>query len=213
MTQPLPRKLFGDRSKLSGQMFALTLSLLVTAVAPNNVGIAQAKDTSAKNTAPKSSTKEAESVPPFTHRPPSHGCTPPGPPPFGFMVGPQGPPGVVPPPMALPLSGVDLSDEQIEKLAQLNTAFMEQTGPVIFKLHALEAQFRLALSSSNLNMDDVNSLRSKIASQRVQVDSAAGDYAIAQAQSLTPEQRHQIKLDLERFELNHSFGPHLGPPE
>jgi Spy/CpxP family protein refolding chaperone len=208
MTQPLPRKLFSDRSKLSRQMFALTLSLLLTALAPNNAGIAQANDSIAKNTASKSSTKEAESVSAFTHRPAGHGCMPPGPPPFGFMDGPKGPPGVLLPPMALPLVGVDLSDEQIEKLAQLNTAFMEQTGPDIFKLHALEAQFRLALSVSSLNMDDLNSLRSKIAAQRVRVDAAAGDFAIAQAQSLTPEQRHQVKLDLERFELNHAFGPH-----
>ena len=216
MTQPLLRKLFSDRSKLSRQIFALTLSLFFTAMADTSAGIAQAKEVIAKNTATKSSTKVVESPgdysiklpPPFAHHPGSHGCMPPGPPPFGFMDGPPGPP---PPPMTLPLAGVDLADEQIEKLAQLNTAFLDQSGPAIFKLHALEEQFRLALSAFNLKMDDLNGLRSKIASQRVLVDAASGDYAIAQAQVLTPEQRHQVKLDLERFELNHAFGPHFGP--
>jgi hypothetical protein len=47
---------------------------------------------------------------------------------------------------------------------------MEQIGPAIFKLHSLEVQFRLALTAPNLNMDDLNGLRSKMASQRVQVD-------------------------------------------
>jgi Spy/CpxP family protein refolding chaperone len=186
MTQLLLKMLFSDRSKLSQQIFAMTLSLLLAAVAQNNAGVAQAKD------ATKSS------LPPFAHHPGGHGCMPPGPPPFGFMDGPPGPP---PPPMTLPLAGVDLRDEQLEKLAQLNAAFMEQIGPAIFKLHSLEVQFRLALTAPNLNMDDLNGLRSKMASQRVQVDTASGDYAIAQAQVLTPEQRHQVKLELERFEL------------
>ncbi|MDR3614428.1 MAG: hypothetical protein P4L53_12770 [Candidatus Obscuribacterales bacterium] len=212
MTQPLLNQLFSDRSKLSRKICALTLSFLLTAIAHDNVGIAQAKDTKdtkdtkdaiLKNTAP------AVRLPSFANHP-GHGCMPAGPPPFGFMSVPPGPP---PLPMALPLAGVDLSDEQLEKLSQLNTAFMEQTGPSIFKLHSLEVQFRLALSGSNLNIDDLNALRSKIASQRVQVDTASGDYAIAQAQTLTPEQRHQVKLDLERFELGRVSGPHLGPHE
>jgi hypothetical protein len=221
MTELLLSELFSDRSKLSRPIFALTLSLLLTAVVHNNANIAQAKDTIAKSSTkvvdPKGDERPEGRMPPFAHRSGGHGCMPPGPQPFGLMEdpsgGPPGLPGMPPPLMALPLAGVDLSDEQIEKLAQLNTSFIDQNGPAIFKLHSLEEQFRLALSASNLNMDDLNGLRSKIAAQRVQVDTATGDFAIAQAQALTSEQRHQIKIDLERFELNRAFGPHMGPHE
>lgn len=211
MNQPLPRKTFSDRNKLSRQVFALTLTLITT-----GAGTALAKETTAKNTAVKAEAPAEANGPacklPPGHPPGGHHGLPPGLPPFGPMGGPAGAPPPPPPPMlSLPLMGVDLSDDQVEKLAQLQSSFMDQSAPAVFKLHSLESQFRTALGASNLNVDELNGLRTKIAAQKVLVDTAAGDFAIAQAQVLTAEQRHQIKLDMERMEVQHGFGPHPGP--
>ena len=197
-TSTLLSKSCANHQKLSRQVFGLTLALALSMVAGSNTVIAQAKD------------KTDEPAANSSHHSDAHRCSPPGPPPEMLFGGPHG--GPPPPPMALPLMGVDLTDEQIDKLSELHTSFMERSEPTMLKLHSLEKQFRLALTSSSLNVEEVNGLRSKIAAEKVTFDAAIGGFAVAQAQVLTPEQRHKIKIDLEKFEVRGGFGPHFGPP-
>jgi Spy/CpxP family protein refolding chaperone len=129
--------------------------------------------------------------------------------------GPGGPfmhggPGMPPPPpgmgpMMLPLGSVDLTDDQVEKLAAVRHATHEKVEPVMTKLHALERDFMSALTQPVLNADELSRLRVQISTQKQALDAHFTDSVIASAQILTAEQRKQIRLEMNRAELGPQF--------
>jgi Spy/CpxP family protein refolding chaperone len=131
--------------------------------------------------------------PPFGGGPGGHG----GPPPFG----PPGGPGHGPMMIGLPLHDVDLTDDQVEKLAAIRSGAREKADPIMLKMHSLEHEFINALAQSSVNSDDVTRIRTQLSAQKQSLDAIFTDSAVASAQLLTPEQRKQIKLQMSRHEL------------
>jgi len=120
---------------------------------------------------------------------------------FGIGLGPPGPgmpPGMMP--GCGPLSGVDLTDDQIDKLSAQQRAHIDKVEPVMLKLHSLEREFHNLLNRS----DDALALKklaNQIAAQKQALALLECDDMIATAQILTPEQRRKVQLRLERSEL------------
>jgi Spy/CpxP family protein refolding chaperone len=115
---------------------------------------------------------------------------PPGPPPGGGMM--------------LPLMEADLTDEQVEKLVQLKSSFMDKVGPRMAKIHALEHDQRDALCQAQINASDVARISSQISAEKQTLDGLFTEHAISTAQILTQQQRQKLKALLNRREL--------GPP-
>jgi len=117
-----------------------------------------------------------------------------------FMAAPPPPPlGMGP--MMLPLHELDLSDEQVEKLAAIKASAADKAGPVMIKLHSLERDYRNALVQPEINSEQVNKIQGQIASQKQALDGIFGDSILASAQVLSVEQRKQLKLKMNRMEL------------
>ena len=137
---------------------------------------------------------------------PSDICAPGGPgmfPPPPGMGGPgmlPTPPGIGGP-MMLPLGELDLSDDQVERLAGLKATTSDKAGLVIVQLHSLEHEFRAALVQSELNTDRLTKLQGQLSAQKQKLDTIFSDSLIASAQVLTPSQRNMIKQKLSRAEL------------
>jgi Spy/CpxP family protein refolding chaperone len=129
----------------------------------------------------------------------------------GFFGGPVGPggPGMPPPPgfgpVMLPLGGVDLTDDQVEKLAAVRSSTHEKVEPIMSRLHSLEHDFVFALAQPTINTDELSKLRVQISTQKQALDALFTDSAINTAQILTAEQRKQIKLEMNRASLGPQF--------
>ncbi|MBS1989743.1 MAG: periplasmic heavy metal sensor [Cyanobacteria bacterium SZAS LIN-3] len=126
----------------------------------------------------------------------------PPPPPFAMMHGfGPGPGGMGPGPMMLPLHDLDLSDEQVEKLAAIKSSTADKAGPIMLKLHSAEREYRLALVQPEINRDQVSKLQAQLATQKQALDAVFGEAALDSAQVLTVEQRKQLKQKMNRMEL------------
>jgi hypothetical protein len=104
-------------------------------------------------------------------------------------------------PMMLPLGELDLSDDQVEKLAGLKATAMDKAGLVIIQMHSLEREFRTALVQSELNTDQLTKLQGQLSVQKQTLDAIFCNCLIASSQVLTSDQRRVVKQEIGRAEL------------
>lgn len=124
------------------------------------------------------------------------------PPPGGGFGGPGGlPPGPPPLAMMLPLGLVDLTDAQVDKLAEIKESTMDKVEPLMVEMHSLERQLRNGLMQPDLNVAELNKVQSQISAQRAKIDGIFSSSAIASAQVLTAEQRQSIKQKITRRQV------------
>jgi len=105
-------------------------------------------------------------------------------------------------PLMMPLPpDVELSDTQVEQLAQVKRDTESKTSPIEAKLSSLEHARSLALDEENLNQSDILKQSAEINEQKQLLDGILTHARIQMAQVLTAEQRHKMKLFAERREL------------
>lgn len=141
---------------------------------------------------------------------PPGGCPPfpmmpPGGPPFGakFMM-------AIP-----PFANVELSDDQITKLAKLKRTFESDNATAFANLRSLEDDMRDKLSADNINESEVRKLAEEIAVQKADTSKRFSAHILESAKVLTPEQRRKIRLAHDRMELGPMGGfgrPPFPPP-
>ena len=112
-------------------------------------------------------------------------------------------------PMGLPLAAVDLTDEQMEKLAKLRDDTTDKAAPIGIKLQTLEREFRSGLAQSELNQAELKRLSNEISAQKQAMDSLMRDNMLKTAELLTPEQRQAMKQSMNRAEFGAGFGKRL----
>jgi Spy/CpxP family protein refolding chaperone len=109
------------------------------------------------------------------------------------------------------MADLNLTDAQIEKLAQLKDDFKDKAEPICVKLHSLKRQSHHLLLQAQIDTDAVSKVHSQIQAQKKLLDGYLIDYLVAKAQVLTPEQRHKIELAMDKRELRpHGFHHHGG---
>ncbi len=111
--------------------------------------------------------------------------------------------------MGLPLAAVDLTDEQMEKLAKLRDDTTDKAAPIGIKLQTLEREFRSGLAQSELNQAELKRLSNEISAQKQAMDSLMRDNMLKTAELLTPEQRQAMKQSMNRAEFGAGFGKRL----
>jgi len=105
-------------------------------------------------------------------------------------------------PLMMPLPpDVELSDNQIEQLAQIKREGGDKAAPIEAKLLSLEHARSLALDEENLNQSQISKQSAEINEQKQLLDGILTHARIQMAQVLTAEQRHKMKLFRERREL------------
>lgn len=128
---------------------------------------------------------------------------PPGPPPGAFLSG--GPMAISirhGAPLMMPLPpDVELTDTQIEQLAQIKRDTEAKASPIEAKISTLERSRSLALNEENLNPGEISKQSAEINEQKQLLDGILTHARIQMAQALTTEQRHKMKLFAERREL------------
>ncbi|MBL8085252.1 MAG: periplasmic heavy metal sensor [Candidatus Obscuribacter sp.] len=112
-------------------------------------------------------------------------------------------------PMGLPLAAVDLTDDQMEKLAKLRDDTTDKAAPIGIKLQTLEREFRSGLAQSELNQAELKRLSNEISAQKQAMDSLMRDNMLKTAELLTPEQRQAMKQSMNRAEFGAGFGKRL----
>ncbi|MCW5824659.1 MAG: Spy/CpxP family protein refolding chaperone [Cyanobacteria bacterium TGS_CYA1] len=131
-------------------------------------------------------------MPPFTVAFPGPGMMPPPPPPLSMEIG-----------MLINSEDIDLSDEQISKLADIKRESHKNIEPVMSKLHSAERDYRDALISGK----DVSGLKEDILTSKKNLDSAMLDSAQNMVNVLTAEQKKKLKLALDKREVFPFHGP------
>lgn len=127
------------------------------------------------------------------------------------MPGPlPGMPGPPPPPCpslfgalmhAFVASGETLSDDQVEKIAQLKRAMAQKMAPVKARIHSLENDIGGALTDPEVNAGEIKALSAKLSSEKRQMEDLMTEHAVSVAQVMTAEQRRHVKLTMDRQEL------------
>jgi len=115
----------------------------------------------------------------------------------------------MPPP---PFAHIDLTDDQISRLAKLKRAFDSSSSTAFATLRSLEDEMRDKLSADNISESDVTKLAEEIAQQKAEMSKRFSAQILASAKVLTSEQRKKIRLAEDRMELGPmgGFGKH--PP-
>lgn len=104
-----------------------------------------------------------------------------------------------------------LTDDQYDKLYALKESCEDQMGPMMLQLHQAQRHLHAALTASDLDMKNIKSLESQVASARAAMSTAMMDKMVAGAQILTPAQRLAIHKHMERMALggwHHGWGGH-----
>jgi Spy/CpxP family protein refolding chaperone len=98
-------------------------------------------------------------------------------------------------------AGVELTDEQVEKLAEIKgDGFIDFAGRGADSLPAVRSIVR-ALCKSDIDKDEVRSLHKELQAKRNQMGDAFVERIIATAEVLTPEQRKQVRMYMLRAAL------------
>lgn len=144
----------------------------------------------------------AELPPPFTIPLPP---LPPGAPP-GFGMPPLAfrafsPRSEMPNMMFVALVNNPLLDDQIEKIAALRNAMEAENGASIAKLRSLHFELSNALSKSQIDSNQVETLKAQIVSQHLALHEHRLDYMLSVAKVMTPEQRKEIKTKMDKVQL------------
>ncbi|MDR3615029.1 MAG: hypothetical protein P4L53_15825 [Candidatus Obscuribacterales bacterium] len=127
-----------------------------------------------------------------------------GPPPPLPWRGPEGPQMILPFP-----PGVELRDDQIEKIARLKSTFMDKSDSVAARLRILVRNYRQSLLNSQLNTNELNKVHSEISDQKRALDDLLNQYMIEVHSVLTPNQRQEARLQMVRMQLGQVTKPGL----
>lgn len=115
-----------------------------------------------------------------------------------------------------PLAHLDLTDDQVTRLAKLKRSFENGNSSAFSTLRSLEDEMRDKLSADNINESDVKKLAEEIAQQKADISKRFSNHILESAKVLTPEQRKKLRLSQDRLELGPlgDFGrpPHAPRP-
>lgn len=103
--------------------------------------------------------------------------------------------------MATITSTLELSDEQVEQIANTKRAFLDKCGPIDLKLHSLEHELTSALLEPDVNVEQITQLRKQLSTEKQALDDATTDQLIRVAKLLTPDQRRKVKLAIAKREI------------
>jgi Spy/CpxP family protein refolding chaperone len=112
---------------------------------------------------------------------------------------------------SLSSSGVELNDDQVERLTAARGQLMAQVIPAKDRLLLLVPDMKDVLSAQSLDDDKIRAVFAKI---KVEIDSLyaqAVDHMITAAHVFTPEQRHKLRIAVDRMELGPLGSPHSAP--
>jgi Spy/CpxP family protein refolding chaperone len=113
--------------------------------------------------------------------------------------------------IALSLSGVELSDDQVETIARSRRASAQKEDQLRTTLRSLDSSLHDELCQDKIDTDKVRKIQAEIATQRSQLTAIEDEDALKTAQVLTPEQRHKLRTALDRMSLGPMGFKH--PPE
>lgn len=114
-----------------------------------------------------------------------------------------------PPPLGMEIAAlihcedIDLSDDQISRLADIKRATHKKVEPAMSKLRELERDYRDALISGK----DANSYKEDILASKKTLDTAMLDSSQEMVNVLSAEQKKKLKLALDKRELFPFPGP------
>ena len=109
---------------------------------------------------------------------------------------------------ALPLSGIDLTDDQLEKLAELKGQAFSKFGHGKVDIIDLYKRLFKELAKPNIDEKLVWNITDEIRGKKSELTDVLVEHLIAFAKILTPEQRAKIKLNKIRklFGISDGFG-------
>ena len=96
---------------------------------------------------------------------------------------------------------LNLTDEQISKLARIKVSTDSKAEQIQAQLNSLEKEFQNALLVNEKNERNASAVRAEILQQKAMLDNMVFDAAQEMVEVLTPEQKKQIKLSLDKREL------------
>lgn len=137
-------------------------------------------------------------MPPFTMAFPGGNMMlpPPPPPPLGMEIA-----------ALIHCEDIDLSDDQISRLADIKRATHKKVEPAMSKLRNLERDYRDALIGGK----DANSYKEDILTSKKTLDAAMLDSSQDMVNVLTAEQKKKLKLALDKREVFPFQGPRPHP--
>jgi hypothetical protein len=98
-------------------------------------------------------------------------------------------------------SDLQLSDEQLENVAQSKIALMDKIGSVTLQINSLERDLSRALVKDDIDATDIAELSKQLSAQRQVLDDAFVEHLTHMAKLLTVEQRRRMRLTMDRGEL------------
>lgn len=111
-----------------------------------------------------------------------------------------------------PMPALDLTDDQVSKLAKSHREFKATSCAAFVALHFLESEMQDKLSADSLNESDVKRLAEEIALQKAELSRKMSAHLLEFSKVLTAEQRRKMRLGKERMEIGPlgGAGPMLG---
>lgn len=102
------------------------------------------------------------------------------------------------------MGGLDLTDEQLEKLHSLKTASFEASGPKRLELRSLHRQMKDSLTKPGINKSELLALQSKINSLNAELSNSRVSFMADASSILTEDQRQKVRRSM----LMGGFGGH-----
>ncbi len=134
----------------------------------------------------------------FTFAMPPHKMTMPLPIPMPMLMPPPHPPLFMELSMLIANPELNLTDDQISRLALIKKSTEGKIEQVIVQLHNLQKDYQYGLLANDKNS---SSIRADILQQKAMVDSLMLDAAQEMVSVLTTEQKKQTKMMLDKKEL------------
>lgn len=102
------------------------------------------------------------------------------------------------------MRGLNLTDDQLEKLHSLRTEAFEASGPKRFELRSLQRQMKDSLTKPGINKSELLSLQSKINSLNAELANSRVSFMADASSVLTEDQRQTMRRSM----LMGGFGGH-----
>ena len=98
-------------------------------------------------------------------------------------------------------TGLDLSEDQHERLQELRGGWQVQMDPLRRDMQTLFAEMRDLLTDESIDRERVGAARRRLAAIRAEVDSLVSEHLLEELELLTPEQRDRYleRMPWERF--------------
>lgn len=110
------------------------------------------------------------------------------------------------------LQGIDLSEEQIEKIAELKHRGFSKMGHARVDMMELRHQLLQELAKEKIDRAQIDTLKSKIKEHKSQMTETMIDHMTEFAEILTAEQRKKIRLRKMKEFMGASDEQEHGPP-